>query len=176
MNQRGFTLIEVLIAMLILAVGVLGVASLQMSTYKQLQMSHNYGTAAMLAGEMADRMLANPNQVLANAYNHTSSSGTPPACDSAACTAAEIATYDIAVWQTQVTGNVGSGTLTPGSLPSGAGRVDRVGTSNNFLITVRWDDDLSGSTGLNCASIPPDPNGPAVTAADMECYRLTVGF
>jgi type IV pilus assembly protein PilV len=175
MNNRGFTLIEILVAMLILAVGVLGVASLQMSTYKQLQMSHNFGTAAMLAGDMADRMMANPTRVLAlsDNYNHTSSTGTPPDCASIDCTPTQLSVYDKSVWQTQVTGNIASGTKTPGSLPSGSGSVARIPGTQNFVVTVRWDDDLSGSTGTNCAM---DPNSPAQTAADLDCYRLTVAF
>mgnify|MGYP001817507360 CR=1 FL=1 len=167
MNSRGFTLIEVLISLLVLAIGVLGIAALQMSTYKQLITSHNYGTAMMLAGEIGDRMMANRAQSLANAYNHTSYSGTPPACNTTTCTAAEVAVYDVATWQTRVTGNIASGTRTPGSLPSGTGSVARQAGTDNFLITVRWDDDLSGSSGTNC---------PVQSAADLDCYTLLVSF
>jgi type IV pilus assembly protein PilV len=167
-NTRGFGLIELLITIVILAVGMLGAVTLQTNTYKQLQMSHNSGTAGMLAGGIADRMIANADLVLADAYNHTVlPEDTPTACDTTDCTAAQLAAYDVSVWQKRVTGNIASGTKTPGSLPSGSGGVSRIGTTDNFLIIVRWDDDLSGSSETNC---PPQSD------ADLDCYQLTVSF
>ena len=68
-----------------------------------------------------------------------------------------------------------SAIATPGSLPTGTGSVARIGVTDNFVVTVRWDDDLSGSTGTTCQRVPPDPNI-AVTPADLECYQLTIGF
>ena len=59
-QQQGFTLIEVLVAGLILSVGVLGVAGLQITTLKNLQSSQTYGVAAMLANDMIDRMWGEP--------------------------------------------------------------------------------------------------------------------
>ena len=72
MRQRGFTLLEVMIALLILSVGALGVAALQVKTYKQLQSSYNMGRAAILAGEMSDRMMANADEARSdNVYVHS---------------------------------------------------------------------------------------------------------
>lgn len=167
MNNRGFTLIEVLITLFILAIGVLGVVALQTSTFRQLQVSHNAGIASMLASEIADRMMANSTQALAGAYDHTASDGEPPSCDTATCTDAQLAIYDVSIWQTRITGNIASGTRTPGSLPSGSGSVAQIGTTNEFSVTVRWDDDLSGSTGTDC---------PPLDDTDMECLQLTVRF
>ena len=164
--QVGFTLLEVLVTVIILAIGVVGVASLQISTYSQLRSSHNMATASMLAGEMADRMAANSNQVLADNYNHTEDSGTPKDCAATACTAAELAAYDINQWQTKIT----SGASAPGSLPGGRGAVLRSlkpGTPDDFNILVQWDDDLSGSTSRTC-----DPNNPDPDA--LDCYIITV--
>ena len=167
-RARGFSLIEVLVAMLILAIGVMGVGALQLSTYRQLSTSHNFGNASMLAGEIADRMLANRTQALANAYNHTTLPGsTPTNCSTATCNLAQMAAYDVYQWQILVTGNIASGTKTPGSLPSGTGAVAQVGTSNDYTITVRWDDDLSGSTGTTC---------PTTASTDLDCYVITVGI
>lgn len=171
-DDRGFTLIEVLIALLILAIGVSGVAVMQMATYKQLQTSHNYGTAAMLAGELAERMEANSVQALANAYNHTSVTSDPKDCAVYTCTPAEIAAHDIAVWQARVTG-YSAEPMVPGSLPAGRGAVARVAGTNDFTITIRWDDDLSGSDDDDCTALDPDA---VQDEDDLDCYVLTMGF
>ena len=164
MKARGFTLMEVLISLLVLAIGVLGVATLQLSTYEQLRTSNNFAIAAQLGGDMADRMLANPAQVLAGAYNHNAAPSTAPDCFAGACTPAQRATFDIAQWQEHVTG--GESIWGAAGLPSGAGEVAAVtGTTNEFQITVRWDDDRSGSSGQTC---------PPASANDLDCHTVIV--
>ena len=58
-KNTGFTLIEVLIAMIILAVGLLGLAGLQATTLKNNQSAYNRIKATQLAYDIADRMRAN---------------------------------------------------------------------------------------------------------------------
>ena len=60
MNKNaGFTLIEVLIAMLVLAVGLLGLAGLQATSLRNNQSAYNRSQATQLAYDIADRMRAN---------------------------------------------------------------------------------------------------------------------
>jgi type IV pilus modification protein PilV len=59
-KPRGFGLIEVLISAVILAVGLIGLASLQNRSIRAIQEGDNLVTAAMIAQEMAKRMLTNP--------------------------------------------------------------------------------------------------------------------
>ena len=60
MNKNtGFTLIEVLIAMIILAVGLLGLAGLQATSLRNNQSAYNRSVATQLAYDIADRMRAN---------------------------------------------------------------------------------------------------------------------
>ena len=62
MNKNtGFTLIEVLIAMLVLAVGLLGLAGLQATSLKNNQSAYNRSQATQLAYDIADRMRSNPS-------------------------------------------------------------------------------------------------------------------
>ncbi|MCX7101946.1 MAG: type IV pilus modification protein PilV, partial [Methylobacter sp.] len=58
-QTAGFTLIEVLIAMLVLAVGLLGLAGLQATSLKSNQSAYNRSQATQLAYDLADRMRAN---------------------------------------------------------------------------------------------------------------------
>ncbi len=58
-RTAGFGLIEVMIAAVILAVGLVGLASLQSRSIRAIQEGDNLVTAAMIAQETAQRMLAN---------------------------------------------------------------------------------------------------------------------
>ncbi len=166
-RQRGFTLIEVLVAGLVLSVGVLGVAGLQITALKNLQSSQSYAVAAMLANDIADRMWVNPDQAQANAYN-TPAAANPPDCVAGTCTTAELAHHDITDWQQQIVGyTLPDSTVIPGLLPSGNGTVAQIGVSSSYLVTLRWDDDHSGSTDTTC---------PPVDESDLDCYTLTITF
>lgn len=162
-SARGFTLIEVLVAMIVLAVGVMGVALMQVQTYKELQSSHNIGYAAMLAGEMADRMLANPAQTLKGNYSRDPGiapvSGFSKDCSKEDCWLYAISIYDVKNWHAKVGGSNDA----RGALPSGSGEVEQL-SDTEYRVIVRWDDDLSGSTGTDCL---PDPN-------ELDCYVINV--
>lgn len=167
-QQAGYTLIEVLIAALVLSVGVLGIAGLQITSLKNLQTSNHTGIAAMLANGIADRMWVNQAQVLANAYVHTTDPASPPDCIGGTCTPAQMVSFDVNDWQDQITGySRPGGTVIPGVLPSGSGAIAQIGTTRSYRITLRWDDDRSGSTGTTC---------PPVADTDLDCYTLTVTF
>ncbi|MGI9329979.1 MAG: type IV pilus modification protein PilV [Gammaproteobacteria bacterium] len=60
-QMRGFTLIETLVAMVVLAVGMLGIAALYIEGLRSGQASVARTTAVNLAADMADRIRANPN-------------------------------------------------------------------------------------------------------------------
>jgi type IV pilus assembly protein PilV len=167
-RQRGFTLIEVLVAMLVLSIGVLGVAGMQVTALKNLQSSSNFGVAAMLSNDMADRMWVNQAQALADAYDHTAAATNPANCVDSACTDAELAEFDVAEWQQNILGyTTAGGVVVPPMLPSSQGSVTRDGVTRSFEIGIYWDDDHSGSTDTNC---PPQ------SADDLDCYELTVTF
>jgi len=156
-KYRGDTMIEVLVTVLILAVGVLGVAAMQVTTYQNLSNSHSASIAAMIAEDFAERMRANGTGVLAGSYyDHNADPGEAfTNCANEACSTGELADYDIGSWWLELGAN----------LPLGRGQLARIGTSNTFALTVRWDEDRSGSTGITC---------PKQTAADLECYQLEV--
>jgi type IV pilus assembly protein PilV len=156
-RQRGDTMIEVLVTIIIIAVGVLGTAALQVTTLKNLSSSHSASVAAIVAHDFAERMRANPAAALAGNYNHDSAPTTYETnCVSGPCDVANLAKYDKETWWTQLTA----------VLPSGSGEVEPlVAGSNIFVLTVRWDEDRSGSTGVAC---------PKASAADLECFRLNI--
>jgi len=154
-GQRGDTMIEVLVTIIILAVGVLGAAALQVTTLKNLSTSHSASAAAIVADDFSERMRANPTAALADDYVHAAALDAFPNCETGACTSAELADYDIGTWWNQLTD----------VLPVGTAEVTRIIGTTTFVLTVRWDEDRSGSNGRNC---------PVQSDADLECYRLNV--
>lgn len=62
-KQRGFTFIEVLIAMLVLGVAVLAFAGLQVRALQTTSISHMRSQAMTLAADLVERMRANPEQI-----------------------------------------------------------------------------------------------------------------
>jgi len=172
----GFTLLELMIALVVLAIGVMGVIGLQVSTYKQLQTSHNYSKAAMLASDMADRILANQDEAINGNYTHESipASEPDPNCAQQPCSAAQLAIFDIWTWQTELAGNDPNAPdqSVPGSLPAASGEVYRDATTGEFRVLVRWDDDLSGSSGRECAALNPQT---VHNPGDLDCFALNLG-
>lgn len=60
-RQIGFTLVEVMVALLVMAVGMLGIAALYIESLRSGHMSVSYTTAVTLVADMADRIRANAN-------------------------------------------------------------------------------------------------------------------
>jgi type IV pilus assembly protein PilV len=131
---RGFTLVEVLVALVVLAVGLLGVAVLTVGSLRGTRSALERSQAANLAGDMLERIRA--NVAAGNAYD--TADGTPdprlePACErgDGRCEPAVMASHDLARWLHDVTG----------SLPGATGSVDVVAVTaaqHRYAITVGW--------------------------------------
>jgi type IV pilus assembly protein PilV len=106
-RQRGVSLIEVLISVLIFSVGMLGVAGLLVTSIRSNHTAFLRTQAAFLAGNMADRMSANPVGVWSGDYDSTSypvSGSTASNHDCASgCTPDALAKSDQRNWSSQLT-------------------------------------------------------------------------
>lgn len=139
-SQSGFSLIEILVTLVILAVGLLGMAGLMLDGLRNNQSAYLRTQASILAYDMADRMRLNQAQAMVGSYTNYSTAGNGavtglPACASAntGCTAADRVTLDKAEWTREIRG-IGSGTAL---VPSGVGTIG-ADSAGNFVVTVSW--------------------------------------
>ena len=104
-RAHGFSLVEVLVAVLIFSLGLLGMAALLVVATQSSHASYLRTQVGFLAEQMANRMRANPQGVWAGHYDSAvyPVSGTPPICDSAAgCSPAQVAQRDRILWSRQL--------------------------------------------------------------------------
>ena len=97
-RQHGFSLLETLVATLLLGIGLLGLAGLQSSQSRLIQLADQHSRAALAVQALAARMRVNPAGLRGNAY-HLACGVTPPAatdCRASSCSPAELAAWDVA--------------------------------------------------------------------------------
>ncbi len=156
-KQLGFTLIEVLITVVLLSIGLLGLAGLQMTGIRGGQQALESSNVYALAWDMADRIRANPRGVTEGRYDDLS--GAPaalPGCIASGCSAAELAAYDYNRWRDALANRLPEGTgmvcrsaaidpavvVLPGAAPCS-------GNANDpFAVRIWWDHDQNPDTPL----------------------------
>ncbi len=100
---RGITLIESLVAIVVVALGILGILGVQLRNLTDTQTTVRRAQAVRLIEDLSERMKVNPNALkhLANYVSGFDDLPTPGSC-ATACSAAEQASYDLAVWKQTV--------------------------------------------------------------------------
>ena len=139
-NSQGFTLLEVLIALVIFSFGLLALAALMAKGLQYNTSALHRSYASSQAYDMADRMRANHEGIVKEHYDEINGSETDPGCITSGCNPAQMAQHDGWEWNS-VNADV---------LPSGSGTVARSGTT--YTITLTWDDDRDGD-----ADVCPEP-------------------
>jgi type IV pilus assembly protein PilV len=92
---RGFSLVEVLIALIIMSVGMLGIAGLYVQSMQAGRTSMFRHQAVTLAGDVADRIRANPRAGIAYAGQGANNNCVAAGVD---CNEVQMAANDIAIW------------------------------------------------------------------------------
>ncbi len=135
-GQAGFTLVEVLVALVVMAVGMLGIAGLYIESLRSGQMSISYTNAVTLGASMADRIRANPTAVAS--YNGfaagAATAGTPANnCVNgvADCNAAQLAIDDWFWWYEDVKDQLPEGRSASVQVAAGA-------PVNVYTIVLQW--------------------------------------
>ena len=148
-RQRGDSLLEVLVAVLVIGVGAMGVAKLQMLSTQNTREALQHGMATALAEDMLERLRANPTA----AYAGVGFGAAPPAfvdCLGGNCTSFELAMFDVVAWkcalgrwrdQRPCDAAQSAGLLPPTqrqpALPGGDGAI-AIGADGVATVTVTW--------------------------------------
>ena len=106
---RGFTLIEVLVALIIMSVGMLGIAGMYVRSMQAGRTSMLHHNAVTLAGDVADRIRANPRAAAAYAGAGANNNCVGGGLD---CAPEEMAANDIFFWDLQAADTLPNGTVT----------------------------------------------------------------
>ena len=146
-STRGVTLIELLVAMVIIAIGVLGVAGLQAVSLKQARDAGQKMMALQAANDLVDRIRLNNGATYAWNSSSTVSAGTASNCLSASCGTSELAAYDLVYWACRLgapnatcTNSYGLTDVEYDRLPNASGTVTRVvsGSSVSYTVQIEW--------------------------------------
>jgi type IV pilus assembly protein PilV len=155
-KTSGFTLLEALIALLVLTIGLVGAAGMLLTSVRNSHNSYLRSQASFIADSLIERMRANPLAIWNGHYNGALNTTTPaaPTCGAAGCTPAQVAGYDRAAIARQIAQQLplGAGSVT--CTTAGAAPVRNFGISpvnGQCRITMTWNEkrdvDAAGSTG-----------------------------
>lgn len=150
--QRGFSMLEVLIAVLVFSLGIIGLAGLLIFAIQSNHVAYLRTQATFLAHNMASRMSANPAALWTNAYDGNFPVAASTATCAAGCTPAQLADYDKAQWSTQLTtflpnasGNITCVTTGIAYTPNPTQVDMRPPYAGRCTMTLRWNE--AGSAG-----------------------------
>lgn len=161
-HVRGFSLLEAMIAMLVLSIGLIGVAGIMLAAQKTSGQAYWQTVANREAGNMLERIRANRAGAMQGDYQ--GSSAAPPAAVSctvqAPCSPAATAANDMASWFADL------GTVLPPPPPSGAPaaviRTQIVNGTAWVSITETW-------------SLPTSAGNPTASAT-TQSLTITAGI
>jgi len=151
-------MIESLIALVIISIGLLGIAALQLNSMQQSASAHWHSQAVWISYEITDRISANSDSSLPATFRRYAGIDTQRDydmdCQINSCTSDDMVTADAADWARLVS-----------SLPNGRGVISSPqGQPDTLIISVMWDDNSGES---NCTNGEP--------ASDSQsCYTVTL--
>jgi type IV pilus assembly protein PilV len=150
-RQRGLTMIEAMTALLVISIGLLGIATLQLTAMQQNSSALHQSKAVWAGYTMADRIRANSIR-FANYSGIDTSSSYSQDCMSSSCNSDQLVIADAAEWA-----------VTVSDLPNGRGQV--TSNADQLVVKVMWDDEGTGATGTGCSNN---------AQVDLACYSITL--
>jgi len=143
-DQGGMSLIEVLVSVLVLGVGLMGIAAMQSLALRGGQSSLETSQAVMASSSILEAIRANPTQ--ASSYNMAKTCTVP--------SGGTLVTNDKAAWITSLKSTIGSGVATDTTT---CGQISNCSATTVCKVTVFWNDARGGAD-----------NGGAARKLDVE--------
>lgn len=159
--MRGVSLIEVLVTMVILAVGLLGLAGLQIRLQSSELESYQRTQALILLEDMTNRM--STNRANAAAYVTTAASPLGVGDSQPTSCSGNGQSYDECQWSNALKGAAeqSSASVNVGAMAGARGCIEDLGTGDQFMITVVWQ-------GMTPISAPPSNCGAGLYDSSTE--------
>jgi type IV pilus assembly protein PilV len=154
-GQSGFTLVEILIALLVLSIGLLGLAGLQTAGLRANHSANLRTQATLLAYDMTDRMRANWEGYKEGFYDDPSASENE-ACLSTGCGPQDMAEHDMWEWgeRIAITMPQGAGIVCLDDSADDGDDLASDGCGNNgalndsiYAVKIWWADEFDTETG-----------------------------
>lgn len=156
-RQRGVGLIEVLIALVVVSIGCLASAQMQLRGMQDAQNTYHQSQASLLISEMMERMRNNPDGVSGSHYSgKTTHQFTKPTC-TGACTAQQQAELDLYAWSSNFEMMEAGDDFVP-ALPSDQNGNPAYGSitaeaDGVFLLSIHWSDRVAGDVADESVSV-----------------------
>ncbi|MEE9333390.1 MAG: type IV pilus modification protein PilV [Granulosicoccaceae bacterium] len=148
-TQQGVGLIEILITVVLLSIGFLAAAQMQIQGMRFSQSAYFQSQAYFLTSDMIDRMRANLDGIEAGYYDNlvTSASLSSPGCEDSACSPNQLAQQDLFDWSAKLYSMQGDSNFVP-TLPS-SDPVSATGTitplgDNIYQVRMTWSEIIDG--------------------------------
>lgn len=166
-SNQGFTLLEILIAILVLSIGMLGLAGLQFAALRSTTQTYERSQAAVLAADLVDRMRA--NRVAAGEGRFKLAPFQIPVsqedCESVACSRELVADFELAQWHERLRSTL-PGATAGVQQACVAGLPCRLRSTHS--VTVLWNENRTDAADASCPDVATfDP------ATHLACIRLS---
>lgn len=159
-KESGFSMLEILVSMIIIMIGVLGIAGMQLLAINNTEVARYQSLAALLASSMAAEIQGNVaywNAPFAISFTGTTITGGPSGgtnCQTTVCTASQMAGYTLKNWVQAVTN----------TLPGAQGSIScSNGTPAVCTLSLTWSEKTVASLGTPTGQTLPQSYKTLVT-------------
>ncbi len=165
LQQKGLTLVEIMVAVLVLSVGLAGMAALTLFNVTGTASAQTYSQATVFADQMADSIRANMAAYESSEFTSDPATSTVDCTSGTTCTAVQLAQYDVTTWKAVVAVALpaGQGFVCTDSSPDDGqpGSLACDGSGNNviklFWLDMRHSEGLANETDFHRLAIPVVP-------------------
>jgi type IV pilus assembly protein PilV len=161
MRHAGSSLIEVLVTMVILSIGLLGYAGMQVSSMRSTETGRMRSEVIALASDISDRLKANQQQADTGGYSGSlSDKPSPPECGTNPCTSQQMSKQDLSSWYERLS-----------LLPDGKGNITKTAVTIDGIDSTLMIISLCWNEGRIAA---PDTSCPPQTGNALQLFQLRV--